>query len=97
VSGKSGHVLAEGRACGLPAIGINRLGPAEIIDDGRTGWLVEPDDVDQVTDAIVAVLDDDPERLRRGRAARLSATERWSWPTLARRMAHALDEAYLTG
>jgi glycosyltransferase involved in cell wall biosynthesis len=97
VNEQFGLVLVEGLACGLPAIGINRLGPAEIIDDGCTGWLVEPDDVDQLTDAIVAVLDDDPERLRRGLAARLSATERWSWPTLARRMAHALDEAYLTG
>jgi hypothetical protein len=41
--------------------------------------------------------DDDPERLRRGLAARSSATERWAWPALAGHMADALDEAYLTG
>ena len=97
VSEHFGLVLIEGMACGLPAIGVNRLGPAEIIDDGRTGWLVEPDDINQLTDSIVAVLDDDPERLRRGRAAHLSATERWVWPALARRMADALDAACLTG
>jgi glycosyltransferase involved in cell wall biosynthesis len=97
VSEQFGLVLVEGMACGLPAIGINRLGPAEIIDDGATGWLIEPDDVNQLTDSIVAVLDDDPERLRRGLAARVSATERWGWPALARQMAHALDQAYLTG
>jgi glycosyltransferase involved in cell wall biosynthesis len=97
VSEQFGLVLVEGMACGLPAIGINRLGPAEIIDDGRTGWLIEPDDVNQLTDSIVAVLDDDPERLRRGLAARLSAIERWGWPALARRMAHALDKAHMTG
>jgi glycosyltransferase involved in cell wall biosynthesis len=97
VSEQFGLVLVEGMACALPAIGVNRLGPAEIIDDGRTGWLVEPDDVNQLTDSIVSVLDDDPERLRRGLAARVSATERWGWPALAGQMADALDEAYLTG
>ena len=37
-----------------------------MIEDGRTGWLVEPDSLDQLTDAMIAVLDDDGERLRRG-------------------------------
>jgi glycosyltransferase involved in cell wall biosynthesis len=87
-----GLVLVEGMACGLPAIGVNRLGPAEIIDNGRTGWLVEPDDVEQLTEAIVSVLDDDPERRRRGRAARDAAAVRWSWPSLAGEMAHALEQ-----
>jgi glycosyltransferase involved in cell wall biosynthesis len=88
-----GLVLVEGMACGLPAIAVNRLGPAEIIDDGRTGWLIEPDDLDQLTDAIVTTLDDDPERARRGHAARLTAAARWGWPALAARMARALSEA----
>lgn len=91
-----GLVLVEGMACGLPAVAANRLGPAEIIDDGRTGWLVDADDRDQLTDAIVGALDDDPERLRRGRAARLAAAARWGWPTLARRMAATLDDAQRT-
>jgi glycosyltransferase involved in cell wall biosynthesis len=88
-----GLVLVEGMACGLPAIAVDRLGPAEIIDDGRTGWLVEPDDVDQLADTIVAVLDDDGERHRRGLAARATAISRWAWPALAVRMARALAEA----
>lgn len=88
-----GLVLVEGMACGLPALAVNRLGPAEIIEDGRTGWLVEPDDLDQLTGAIVAVLDDDDERLRRGERARITAGERWGWPALAARMAQALDAA----
>jgi glycosyltransferase involved in cell wall biosynthesis len=87
-----GLVLVEGMACGLPAIGVNRLGPAEIIDDGRTGWLVEPDDVEHLTEAIVSVLDDRPERLARGLAARNAAVRRWSWPALAGQMAHALED-----
>jgi glycosyltransferase involved in cell wall biosynthesis len=88
-----GLVLVEGMACGLPAIAVDSLGPAEIVDPGRTGWLVDPDDLDQLTDAIVAALSDDRERLRRGIAARATATARWGWPALAGRMARALDEA----
>jgi glycosyltransferase involved in cell wall biosynthesis len=92
-----GLVLVEGMACGLPAIGVDRLGPAEIIEDGDTGWLVEPDDLGQLTDAIVEVLDDDSERLRRGVAAREAALSRWSWPALAGEMAQALEETFLAG
>jgi glycosyltransferase involved in cell wall biosynthesis len=91
-----GLVLVEGMACGLPAIAVNRLGPAEIIDHGQTGWLVEPDHTDQLTDAIIDVIEDAPERRRRGRCARNSAVTRWSWPALAGRMADALDESVLT-
>lgn len=92
-----GLVLVEGMACGLPAIAVDRLGPAEIVEDGRTGWLIEPDDVAQLTDAIVSVLDDDAERLRRGQAASLAAAARWGWPASATRMARALQRAVATG
>ncbi len=91
-----GLVLVEGMACGLPAIGVNRLGPAEIIEDGRTGWLIEPDDVNQLTDAILDALRDDRERLRRGHAAHTTATTRWSWPALAAQMSQALHAAQRT-
>lgn len=91
-----GLVLVEGMACGLPAIAVNRLGPSEIIDDGQTGWLVEPDDIDQLTDTIITASEDDHERRRRGLAARNSAVTRWSWPALAGQMAHALDASAQT-
>ncbi len=41
-----GNVLIEALACGVPVIAYRRGGPAEIIKDGETGWLVEPDSVD---------------------------------------------------
>src|SRR3954467_13264850 len=39
-----GQVLVEGMACGLPALAVDAHGPATIVDDGETGWLVPPDD-----------------------------------------------------
>ena len=49
-----GQVLVEGMACGLPAIAVDAYGPAEIVRRGETGWLVAPDDVDDLANALVA-------------------------------------------
>lgn len=87
-----GLVLVEGMACGLPPIAVDRFGPAEIIDDGLTGWLVPPDDETALADAIVEVVDGGEERARRGIAARRAARESWAWPPLAGRVAAVLDE-----
>jgi len=40
-----GNVAIEAMACGVPVIAYRRGGPAEIVVDGETGFLVEPDDV----------------------------------------------------
>jgi glycosyltransferase involved in cell wall biosynthesis len=86
-----GQVLVEGMACGLPAIAVGAYGPAEIVDDGRTGWLVPPDDEDALADALVEAVNDEGERRRRGDAAREVAAERYSWPALAERVAALYD------
>jgi glycosyltransferase involved in cell wall biosynthesis len=88
-----GLVLVEGMACGLPAIAVDRFGPADIVEDGSTGWLVPPDDEAALAEAIVAAVDDGEERARRGLAARRAARERWTWPALAGEVAAVLEEA----
>jgi glycosyltransferase involved in cell wall biosynthesis len=40
-----GMAAAEAQACGTPVIAFNRGGLGEIIADGRTGFLVPPDDI----------------------------------------------------
>jgi glycosyltransferase involved in cell wall biosynthesis len=87
-----GLVLVEGMACGLPAVAIDHLGPAEIIADGRTGWLVAPGDDAAMVDTLVAVIDDGEERARRGVAARHDARERWAWPAVAERLSGVLED-----
>jgi UDP-glucose:tetrahydrobiopterin glucosyltransferase len=47
-----GNVAIEALACGVPVIAYRRGGPAEIITDGKTGFLVEPDSVDGLVAAI---------------------------------------------
>ena len=87
-----GQVLVEAMACGLPVIAADAHGPAEIVDDGRTGWLVPPDDEDAMADALVEAGGDAGERSRRGEAAYEDARARYSWPSLARGVARIYDD-----
>ncbi len=47
-----GNVAIEALACGVPVIAYRRGGPAEIVRHGKTGWLVEPDSVAGLVEAI---------------------------------------------
>ena len=87
-----GQVLVEGMACGLPAIAVNAHGPATVVERGRTGWLVEPDDEASLCEALVEAVNDDALRRRLGDAAYATARERYSWPALAARVARVYDE-----
>jgi glycosyltransferase involved in cell wall biosynthesis len=78
-----GQVLVEAMACGLPVIAKDAHGPAEIVDHGETGWLVEPDDEDGLADALVDAVNDPGKRARKGQAAYVEARGRYAWPALA--------------
>ena len=47
-----GNVAIEALACGVPVIAYERGGPSEIVQSGKTGWLVEPDSVSGLVNAI---------------------------------------------
>ncbi len=90
-----GQVLVEGMACELPAIAVARGGPAEIIDDGQTGWLVAPDDVGDLERAIVEAASDGAERRRRGSLARSAVLDRYTWSAATRQLSDVLEAAAL--
>jgi len=80
-----GNVAIEALACGVPVIAYRRGGPGEIVDDGRTGWLVEPDSITGLVEATGRL-----DRLDRA-ACRAEAEARYSLPALGDRA-----EAWLT-
>ncbi len=88
-----GQVLVEGMACGLPAIAVDAHGPADIVSHGETGWLVEPDDLLGLANALVEAVNRPDERRRRGANAAADVADRYAWPALARDVAALYDEA----
>jgi UDP-glucose:tetrahydrobiopterin glucosyltransferase len=47
-----GNVAIEALACGVPVISYARGGPVEIVQHGETGFLVEPDNVEGLCEAV---------------------------------------------
>ena len=47
-----GNVAIEALACGVPVIAYRRGGPAEIVRHGKTGFLVEPDSIAGLVEAM---------------------------------------------
>jgi glycosyltransferase involved in cell wall biosynthesis len=88
-----GLVLVEGMACKLPAIAVERYGPADIVTPGETGWLVPPDDEAALADAIVEAVSDLAELRRRGAAAERDVAQRFAWPAIAQRLGDTLAQA----
>ena len=84
-------MLVEAMACGLPVVACASHGPAAIVADGKTGWLVPPDGVDALSDALVAAASDRDERRVRGERA-FDESRRYGWPVIARRLASLYEE-----
>jgi len=88
-----GQVIVEGMACGLPAIAVDAHGPATILDAGKTGWLVPPDDEDAMAEALVEAVNHEAERRRRGEKAYEVARGLYSWPALVEKVARVYEQA----
>jgi len=71
-----GVAALEGMAAGRPVIGTRVGGLADVIDDGRTGLLVPPDDAAALARALEALRGDPALRARLGEAGRVHATTR---------------------
>jgi glycosyltransferase involved in cell wall biosynthesis len=53
-----GRVVLEAIALGIPVVAVDAAGPAEIIEDGRSGLLVPPDDPAALAEGVTRVLGD---------------------------------------
>jgi glycosyltransferase involved in cell wall biosynthesis len=72
-----GLVLAEAMACGVPCVASRVGGIPEVVEDGKSGYLVPPSDPAALARAIEAFLDDDQMRISFSRRARQRAIEKF--------------------
>jgi glycosyltransferase involved in cell wall biosynthesis len=83
----------EWLAAGRPVVATRVGGIPELVDDGRTGFLVPPRDPAAMAEAISALLASEERRRIMGDAARADAEARFSLPGFAAQTARTYEEA----
>lgn len=87
-----GLVLVEAMACGLPVVSTRCGGIPSVVDEGKTGFLVEPHDPGAVADQLARLAHDPHLRKRMGRAGRAKFEREYTFAHHAGRMRRALLE-----
>jgi spore coat protein SA len=87
-----GLVFAEASASGLAVIGSRRGGIPEIINDGQTGVLIEPENVNEMAAKINELIDDPAKCEEYGHAARRRMEENFSWDRVANEIEALYDK-----
>jgi glycosyltransferase involved in cell wall biosynthesis len=85
-----GIVLLEAMACAKPVVASNLPGVRSVFEDRKHGLLVEPGDVDDLTDKISMLMSDEETARRFGQAGRELVETRYTWT----RTAEKLDAVY---
>lgn len=90
-----GQVLLEAMSAGLPVITTRSGGPVSFVNalfGSPNGWLVPPDDVDSLADALVEAVNDDAKRRARAENGYRQIRAGYSWQTLAHRFTAVYEE-----
>ncbi|MBV9788505.1 MAG: glycosyltransferase family 4 protein [Chloroflexi bacterium] len=88
-----GDVFLEAMAYGLPCIGTTNDAMPEIIEHGRTGYVVAPDDVAALAEYLERLLLDPALRQTMGAQGRERVLQTFTWEHVARRMVPYLQRA----
>jgi phosphatidyl-myo-inositol dimannoside synthase len=87
-----GLVYLEAMACAKPVIGGNHGGAPEVIEDGRTGFLVKYGDTDELTSSLGTLLADPGLARRMGSQGRDRVFRDFHFDTFAKSFKHILTE-----
>ena len=85
-----GLSIAEAQAAGLPVISCKTGAVPEIVDDGSTGWLVEPGDTEALASAVLAAMSEPELAFRMGMDGRKRVATKFTWKTTAEQMMEGL-------
>jgi glycosyltransferase involved in cell wall biosynthesis len=85
-----GQTLLEGMACGAPVICTNVASLPEIVEDGKTGFVVDPGDRNALRDRLRWIAAHPSAAAALGAAGRQTVVERFQW----RQVVHRCLDAY---
>ena len=86
-----GVAAMEAMACGVPVVATKVGGVPELVEDGRTGFLVEVGDHQELAGKIALLLNDNQLRTKMGREARRRVIESFDINKQVKRLAETLD------
>lgn len=81
-----GMAAAEAMACGTPVVASNTSAIPEVVRDGETGFLADPNDAESFAEPLIRLLTDAGLREQMGEAARAYARESFNWDHVAARV-----------
>lgn len=81
-----GLAAIEAMACKKPVVASNVDGLAEIIQDGKNGFIVDVADVKGFVEKIITLLKDEPQRKKIGQVARKHVVDNYSYPIFRERI-----------
>ena len=87
-----GIVLIEAMACGLPVIGVDSVGPRDIIDDGVNGFLLQKRDKNLLVDKINILANDEKLRKKMGEKSREKAVSHYDIDVIAKKWWKVINE-----
>lgn len=80
-----GIAFVEAMRAGLPCVGSRSWAMPEIIDEGKTGWLVDDGSVEELADVLIGALRDPERSAAMGAAGRQRSLERFTWDQVSAR------------
>jgi len=87
------NTVVEAIACGRPVVSFKIGGISDIVEDGVSGYLCEPESAEELAERIEMLVRDAALRERMGQAARKRAEERFSSDVLVQRFLELYDRA----
>lgn len=85
-------VVLEAMACGLPVVTSNVGGISEEVVDGKTGFIIDSNDVEGFSEAIVTLLDNPKLLEDMGRAGRDRILNYFTWDKIAKEYVEQYDK-----
>jgi len=87
--------LIESMACETPVIAADIEGSKEVIVDGKNGFLVQPNNVDQLAEKIIEIITDGKKMEEMGKKGREIVEEYYTWRKVVEKVEAALlDHAH---